>query len=185
MSEMGQKRPFERLPVASVLPPVSRHGKRLLACLKRADTVAKVENRTTPKISRKPMFGRFYCCNARWGRYEGPWSFLCKTMWSLTSPLAERISGPEKFRSSARKDFFNSICQKPTSIDFLGRNSWCCRKVDRGARDANTLTHQAVPHFRSPGESKPRSAHGLAPRAALALRALSGSKYSISGSKYY
>jgi hypothetical protein len=113
---MGQKRPFERLPVASVLPPVSRHGKRLLACLKRADTVAKVENRTTPKISRKPMFGRFYCCNARWGRYEGPWSFLCKTMWSLTSPLAERISGPEKFRSSARKDFFNSICHFRTNV---------------------------------------------------------------------
>ena len=32
-----------------------------------------------------------------------------KTIWSLTSPRAERISGPENFRSSARKDFFNSI----------------------------------------------------------------------------
>jgi hypothetical protein len=31
-------------------------------------------------------------------------------MWSLTSPRADRISGPEKFCSSARKDFFNSIC---------------------------------------------------------------------------
>jgi hypothetical protein len=30
-------------------------------------------------------------------------------MWSLTSPRAERISGPENFRSSARRDFFNSI----------------------------------------------------------------------------
>jgi hypothetical protein len=30
-------------------------------------------------------------------------------MWSLTSPRADRISGPEKFHSSAREDFFNSI----------------------------------------------------------------------------
>jgi hypothetical protein len=30
-----------------------------------ADTVAKVENRTTQKISQKPMFRRFYGCNAR------------------------------------------------------------------------------------------------------------------------
>jgi hypothetical protein len=34
---------------------------------------------------------------------------VAKTMWSLTSPRAERISGPEKFRSSAEKDFFNTI----------------------------------------------------------------------------
>src|SRR4029453_1654416 len=40
---------------------------------------------------------------------EGPWSFLCKAMWSLKSSPADRISGPEKFCSSARKDFFNSI----------------------------------------------------------------------------
>jgi hypothetical protein len=79
-----------------------------------ADTVAKVENRTSVKISQKPMFSRLGRCNARQGRYEGPWSFLGKTMWSLTSPRAECISGPEKFRSSARKDFFNSICHQPT-----------------------------------------------------------------------
>jgi hypothetical protein len=30
-------------------------------------------------------------------------------MWALTSPRAERIGGPEKFRSSAEKDFFNTI----------------------------------------------------------------------------
>jgi hypothetical protein len=28
----------------------------------------------------------------------------------LTSPNAKRISGPKKFRSSAKKDFFNTIC---------------------------------------------------------------------------
>jgi hypothetical protein len=31
---------------------------------------------------------------------------------SALSPRVERISGPEKFRSSAEKDFFNTICQK-------------------------------------------------------------------------
>jgi len=30
-------------------------------------------------------------------------------MWSLTSPRVERISGPEKCVSSAKRDFFNTI----------------------------------------------------------------------------
>jgi hypothetical protein len=33
-------------------------------------------------------------------------------MWSHMSPRTKRTSGPEKFRSSAKKDFFNTICQK-------------------------------------------------------------------------
>jgi hypothetical protein len=36
-------------------------------------------------------------------------------MWSLTSPLVGRTSGAENFRSSAKKDFFNSICQQRKS----------------------------------------------------------------------
>jgi hypothetical protein len=43
--------------------------------------VAKVVNRTTPKISRKSIFRRLYLYNVPWRRYEGPWSF-CETMWS-------------------------------------------------------------------------------------------------------
>ena len=35
-------------------------------------------------------------------------------MWSLTSTRAKRIGGPEKFRPSGEKDFFNTICQKRT-----------------------------------------------------------------------
>ena len=58
-----------------------------------ADTVAKVENRTPPKISRKSIFRRRYCCKALYGRYEDRWSFLCEMMWSLTSPRTKRISG--------------------------------------------------------------------------------------------
>jgi hypothetical protein len=76
-----------------------------------ADAVAKVVNRTTPKISRKSIFRRLYLYNVPWRRYEGPWSFVCETMWSLTSAPAKRISGPKKFRSSVEKDFFNTIRQ--------------------------------------------------------------------------
>jgi hypothetical protein len=33
-------------------------------------------------------------------------------MWSLKSPRAKRISGPKKFHSSPKKDFFNNIRQQ-------------------------------------------------------------------------
>jgi hypothetical protein len=39
---------------------------------------------------------------------------LCETMWPLRSARARRTSGPEKFRSSFQKDFFNSIRTKRT-----------------------------------------------------------------------
>src|SRR6476620_7392490 len=72
-----------------------------------ADTVAKVENRTTRKISRKLTFRPLCCCLAIQHRYEGPWSILDESIWSLTR--AKRISGSKKFRSSSQKDFFNTI----------------------------------------------------------------------------
>src|ERR1700730_15981774 len=59
----------------------------------RADFVAKVEHRTTPKISRKWIFRRCCCRKVLWGQYEGRWSFLYETIWSLTSPRAKCISG--------------------------------------------------------------------------------------------
>jgi hypothetical protein len=79
------------------------------------DTVAKVENRTTPKISRKLIF-RFLCCGlAIHRRHEGPWSISDGSIWSLMSPRVKRISGSKKFRSSPQKDFFNTIWGK---VDF-------------------------------------------------------------------
>jgi len=54
--------------------------------------VAKVENRTTLKISRKLIFRLLCCCVAIQRRYEGPWSILDKSIWSLTSPRSIRIS---------------------------------------------------------------------------------------------
>jgi hypothetical protein len=76
------------------------------------DTVAKVENRTTLKISRKLIFRLLCCCLAIQRRYEGPWSILDESIWSLTSPRVNRISGSKKFRSSPQKDFCNTIWVK-------------------------------------------------------------------------
>jgi hypothetical protein len=71
--------------------------------------VAKVENRTTLKISRKSIFGLLCCCVAIQRRYEGPWSILDESIWSLTSPRVKHISSSKKFRSSPQEDFFNTI----------------------------------------------------------------------------
>jgi hypothetical protein len=87
-----------------------------------ADIVAKVENRTTRKISRKSIFRRSYCRKALWGQYESRWSFWYETMWSLMSPRAKRISGPKKSRSSAKKDFCNKIgAKQPFTLKIGGR----------------------------------------------------------------
>src|ERR1700722_5598019 len=74
-----------------------------------ADIVAKVENRTTLKISRKLIFGLFCCCVAFQRHYGGSWSILDETIWSLTSPRVKRISGSRNFRSPPQKDFCNTI----------------------------------------------------------------------------
>src|SRR5258707_14581330 len=84
-------------------------GSRLLA-----GTVAKVENRSAPKISRKLIFGRLCRCVAFQRPYGGPWSILDETIWSLTSPRVKRISGSRNFCYSPQKDFCNKICQEPT-----------------------------------------------------------------------
>jgi hypothetical protein len=80
------------------------------------DNVAKVENRTIPKISRMLIFRRLCRCNALSRRCDGPWSILYETMWSLTSPRTKRIGGPKKFCSSPKKDFCNNICQLRTQV---------------------------------------------------------------------
>src|SRR5258708_4273712 len=54
-SALGQKRRFGRAPITSDLPPRNRNLPSRSACLKRADIVAKVENRTALKISRKSI----------------------------------------------------------------------------------------------------------------------------------
>src|SRR5204863_1344248 len=68
--------------------------------------VAKVENPTTPKISRKSIPIHRCRCEAPRRRYESPWSFWRETIWSLTSRGARRISGSENFDSHHPKNTF-------------------------------------------------------------------------------
>src|SRR5439155_17334249 len=93
-------------------PPISRHFQCPSACLKSADIVAKVENRTTSKISQKLIFSRRGHCNTPYRRYEAPWSFWCETMWSLISPRAKRISGPEKMSIVTPKSLLQQYRRK-------------------------------------------------------------------------
>jgi hypothetical protein len=74
-------------------------------CVFCADIAAKVENRTTEKISRKLIFGLPCCCVAFQRHCGGPRSILDETIWSLTSPRVERISGSKKFRRLPKKTF--------------------------------------------------------------------------------
>src|SRR5258705_11850965 len=92
------------------------HRWTALAGLFGADIVAKVENRATRKISRKLIFGLLRRCVAFQRHYGDPWSILDETIWSLTSLLVKRISGPKNFRSSPQKDFCNNIFQKRPSL---------------------------------------------------------------------
>src|SRR5450631_3362672 len=103
-----------RSPGALRSTPKNRHRDRPSACLKGADFVAKVENPTKPKISRKSIPRHRCRCEAPWRRYEGPWSFWRETIWSLTSRGARRISGSENFGSAPQKYFCNKICQLQT-----------------------------------------------------------------------
>src|SRR3979409_1317706 len=50
-------------------------------------------------------------------------------MWSLTSPRVGRTSGAEKFRSLAKKDFFNSIDPNQTSLSTRKRDTLRSRWV--------------------------------------------------------
>ena len=94
--------------------PNNGHCATQSACPFGADTVAKVENRTTPKISQKLIFGLLCDSIAFQSRQEGPWSILEEAIWSLTSPRVKRISGSKHFRPTPQKDFCNNICQEPT-----------------------------------------------------------------------
>jgi hypothetical protein len=52
------------------------------------------------------IFKRLYRYKALQRRYEGPWSSLYETIWSLTLPRAKRISGSGNIRSSSKKRLF-------------------------------------------------------------------------------
>jgi hypothetical protein len=61
---MGPYRKSQPGVVMSAFLPEGGHSADGLASPLSADTVAKVENRTIPKISQKLIFRRLYRCNA-------------------------------------------------------------------------------------------------------------------------
>ena len=77
-----------------------------------ADIVAKVENRSAPKIWRKLILGYLRGCVTFQRHWEGPWLILDETIWSPTSARAKCISGSKNFRPSPQKDFCNNIGAK-------------------------------------------------------------------------
>ena len=81
------------------------------------DCVAKLENRTNVKISRKLILRPLRCCVDCQCHYGDPWSILDQSVWSLTSPPARRISGSKNFCSTPQKEFCNTIA--PTA-DIVG-----------------------------------------------------------------
>src|SRR5450755_2432750 len=120
----------------------------LLRCMSPevADIVAKVENRTTPKISRKSTFGLHCCCSGFQCHYRGPWSILDETIWSLTSPCVKRASGSRNFPSTPQKDFCNNIgtertCRSGRDMSAIGARAdvICSERVFR------LLTHSGHP----------------------------------------
>jgi hypothetical protein len=93
----------------SALPQKSRPRQAIPSCLKCADIVAKVENRSAPKIWRKLILGYLRGCVTFQRHWEGPWLILDETIWSPTSARAKCISGSKNFRPSPQKDFCNNI----------------------------------------------------------------------------
>ena len=77
-----------------------------------ADIVAKVENRSAPKIWRKLILGYLRGCVTFQRHWKGPWLILDETIWSPTSARAKCISGSKNFRPSPQKDFCNNIGAK-------------------------------------------------------------------------
>jgi len=61
--------------------------------------------RSAPKISRRTIFSCPRHCDALRDRYEGLWSLLRESMWSLTSPHAERTGGSENFVRQPKRLF--------------------------------------------------------------------------------
>ena len=81
-----------------------------------ANTVAKVENSTTPKISRMSIFSGLRRCNALWNRYGGCGRFCVKRCGPSRRRMNNAPAVLKKFVRQSNKDFFNTICHKQTSL---------------------------------------------------------------------
>jgi hypothetical protein len=79
-----------------------------------ADTVAKVENRTGPKILRKLIFRRPTAAKPRSADTMVRGRFCVKRCGPSRHRLRDASAVLEKFGSSPKKDFFNTIAAKRT-----------------------------------------------------------------------
>src|SRR5260221_10044981 len=93
-------------------PPNERGGNRYVLPnataphLDSTDIVAKVENRTTRRISLKSILRRACCRKALRRQYEGRWSFWYETMWSLHVATRETHQRSLNFSVFIRKRLF-------------------------------------------------------------------------------
>ena len=81
-----------------------------------ADIVARIEHRTTKRISRKSFSRHLCCCIACQRHYGGPRPILDETIWSLTSLRGKRINGSRNFRSTPQ----NGLLQQYRHFSDIG-----------------------------------------------------------------
>jgi len=74
-----------------------------------ADIVEKSRKSNNPKNLAKVDLWTFLLLRRFSALLRRPWSILDETIWSLTSLRVKRISGSKNFRSTAQRDFFNTI----------------------------------------------------------------------------
>jgi len=79
------------------------------------------------KIERHRKFreGRFLD-----GSAEGPWSFLCETMWSLTSPRTNASAILKNFVSQPKKTFATQSARNGPDPCATGNRGFGCRPLD-------------------------------------------------------
>ena len=114
---------------------MNRHLQSQLACLKGADTVAKVEIRTTRKISRKSSFRPLYRCEALYGRYEGRGRF-CRKRYGPSRRRARSASAVFKIFVLHPKKTFSTLSAR--SRHCVKAPVWICQSDDLLARSPNS-----------------------------------------------
>jgi hypothetical protein len=108
----GKNRRFPRLTVKSTLGPT---------LLQKSEIEESRKSRGSRWLRR---------CNALQDRYDSLWSFLCETMWSLTSLREGRTSGPETFVRQSKRTFStlsdprrtSDQCERGTSLGEVQRS---------------------------------------------------------------
>src|ERR1700738_164650 len=129
MSEMGQMRKYPRLQIKAALHPRSGHREARTAGPKSADIVAKVENRTTPKISRKPIFRDSCCRNTLWANTK------------IGGRFGRKRCGPSRLRTRSASAVFKIFVLRPkkTFATISAQSGHCPRHRLSGAESTTSV----------------------------------------------